>query len=93
MFSRHSIRIGGRSVSISLEQEFWDCLRDIAADRNTTLSHLITEVAGEMNDGADGRALASMLRVYVLEEVIREADSAATPGERGQGRLGTRSTS
>jgi len=80
MLTKHSIQIGGRSVSISMEEEFWDCLREIAADRNTTLSRLITEIADEVSGSADGRALASILRVYVLEEIMQEAKSAKVPG-------------
>ena len=80
MLTKHSIQIGGRSVSISMEEEFWDCLREIAADRNTTLSRLITEIADEVSGSTDGRALASILRVYVLEEIMQEAKSARIPG-------------
>jgi predicted DNA-binding ribbon-helix-helix protein len=80
MLTKHSIQIGGRSVSISMEEEFWDCLREIAADRNTTLSRLITEIADKVSGSADGRALASILRVYVLEEIMQEAKSAKVPG-------------
>jgi predicted DNA-binding ribbon-helix-helix protein len=63
-----------------MEEEFWDCLREIAADRNTTLSRLITEIADEVSGSTDGRALASILRVYVLEEIMQEAKSAKVPG-------------
>ena len=80
MLTKHSIQIGGRSVSISMEEEFWDCLREIAADRNTTLSRLITEIADEVSGSTDGRALASILRVYVLEEIMQEAKPARAPG-------------
>jgi predicted DNA-binding ribbon-helix-helix protein len=80
MFTKQSIRIGGRSISVSMEEEFWDCLRDIAAHRNTTLSLLIREIADKVSGSADGRALASILRVYVLEEIMQEAKSARVPG-------------
>jgi predicted DNA-binding ribbon-helix-helix protein len=80
MFTKHSIEIGGRSISIGMEEEFWDCLRDIAADRNTTLSLLIGKIADQVNGSADGRRLASILRVYVLEEIIQRGKSANVPG-------------
>jgi predicted DNA-binding ribbon-helix-helix protein len=79
MFTKHSIRIGGRSVSIRMEEEFWDCLRDIAADRNATLSVLVSEIAGEVNGNADPQALASILRVYALEQIMRTAKSSSEP--------------
>jgi predicted DNA-binding ribbon-helix-helix protein len=79
MFTKHSIRIGGRSVSIRMEEEFWDCLRDIAADRNATLSVLVSEIAGKANGNADAQALASILRVYALEQIMRAAKSSSEP--------------
>jgi len=79
MFTTHSLRVGGRSVSIRMEEEFWDCLRDIAADRNATLSALVSQIAGEANGKADAQALASMLRVYALEQVMRAAKSSSEP--------------
>jgi predicted DNA-binding ribbon-helix-helix protein len=65
-----------------MEEEFWDCFRDIAAERNTTLSALIKEIVGKVDSNADGRALASILRVYTLEEVMQAAKSLSVPGER-----------
>src|ERR1700681_4231650 len=66
MFTKHSIRIAERVTSVSMEEEFWDALRDIAADRNTTLSALLKEIIGQTDGPADGRRIASMLRVFIL---------------------------
>jgi predicted DNA-binding ribbon-helix-helix protein len=80
MFTKQSIQIDGHSISISMEEEFWDCLRDIAADRNTTLSLLIREIVANVSDSTDGHTLASILRVYILEEIMRKAKSQRVPG-------------
>jgi predicted DNA-binding ribbon-helix-helix protein len=70
MFTKHSIRIAERVATVSMEEEFWDALRDIAADRNTTLSALLKEITGQIEGPADGRRIASMLRVFILEQYM-----------------------
>lgn len=70
MFTKHSIRIAERVTTVSMEEEFWDALRDIAADRNTTLSALLKEVIAQIDGPADGRRVASMLRVFILEQYM-----------------------
>jgi predicted DNA-binding ribbon-helix-helix protein len=59
---KHSIFIGGRKTSISLEDEFWKSLREIAAWRGETLSHLITRIDAERKFGN----LSSASRLFVL---------------------------
>jgi predicted DNA-binding ribbon-helix-helix protein len=70
MFAKYSIRIGERAISVNMETKFWDALRDIAADRNTTLSALLKQIAAKLDRNIDGRRLASVLRVFVLEQII-----------------------
>ncbi|MGP0094993.1 MAG: ribbon-helix-helix domain-containing protein [Xanthobacteraceae bacterium] len=53
-----------------MEEEFWNALRDIAADRDTTLSVLIKEIVGTI-DRKPGRCqTASVFRTYVLEHYL-----------------------
>ena len=84
MFTKHSIRIAERVTSVSMEEEFWDALRDIAADRNTTLSALLKEVIGQIDGPADGRRIASMLRVFILEQYMpaKQLEMQDTHGAR-----------
>jgi predicted DNA-binding ribbon-helix-helix protein len=82
MLAKHSIRIKERNINIRLEQEFWNYLRDIAAERDITLSALVKEVIGELGSESDGRAIASTLRVYVLDEVMRAARVSSEVGEQ-----------
>ena len=67
MYITYSVSAGDSETDVSMEEEFWDCLRDIAADRNTTFSVLINEVAAKVGGAVDGRRLASVFRTYVLE--------------------------
>jgi predicted DNA-binding ribbon-helix-helix protein len=71
MFIKHSIPTGERVITVSMEGEFWDALRDIAADRNTVLSVLLKEITAEVAGNTDGRELASAFRVYILEHYLR----------------------
>jgi predicted DNA-binding ribbon-helix-helix protein len=70
MFTKYSIRVGERVINVSMETKFWDAMRDIAADRNTTLSALLKQITAEIDRNVDGRRLASLLRVYILEQFI-----------------------
>lgn len=58
---KRSMKISGHRTSISLEDPFWQALRDIALDRNISLSALVAEI-----DGARDGNLSSAIRVYVL---------------------------
>jgi predicted DNA-binding ribbon-helix-helix protein len=61
--TKHSFTLHGHRTSISLEPEFWDAFRQIAADRRTPLNQL----AAEIDDARTGDAgLASAIRVFVL---------------------------
>ena len=60
--AKHSLTIAGHRTSISLEQAFWDALREIADARRLSLAALIGEI-----DASRGAAnLSSAIRVFVL---------------------------
>jgi predicted DNA-binding ribbon-helix-helix protein len=60
---KRSVTIAGHRTSVSLEEPFWEALREIAKARGQSLNKLITEVdAGR----APGTGLSSALRVFVL---------------------------
>lgn len=62
MMKKRSVRISGHETSISLEEQFWRSLKEIAAVRGMSLTSLIAEIDEER----DGN-LSSSLRVYALE--------------------------
>jgi predicted DNA-binding ribbon-helix-helix protein len=59
---KRSIVLAGHKTSISLEDEFWSSLRDIARSGKTTLSQLIAGIDGQRNQGN----LSSAVRLFVL---------------------------
>ena len=60
---KHSLSIAGHRTSISLEDEFWIALRELASTRGVSLAVL----AGEIDAGRGGANLSSAIRVYVLK--------------------------
>lgn len=58
---KHSVTIRGHRTSITLETEFWQSLKDIAAASATSLNALITSI-----DAQDPENLSSALRLFVL---------------------------
>ena len=61
---KRSIVRNGQKTSVSLEQEFWDALREIAALQNIKLTRLV----GQIDQGRDGRNLSSAIRVFLLKQ-------------------------
>ena len=48
---------------MSLEDEFWNALKEIASDRNATLSELVSDIDAQRQHSN----LSSTLRLFVLE--------------------------
>jgi predicted DNA-binding ribbon-helix-helix protein len=68
---KRSIVIGKHNTSISLEDNFWACLRQIARERATTASKLI----GMLDAKRNGANLSSMIRVFVLNHYCNNVAS------------------
>ena len=60
---KHSIDIAGRKTSISLEDVFWNSLREIAHGRKETLSQLVASI----DTNRTAANLSSAIRVFVLD--------------------------
>ncbi len=61
---KYSVAIDGHRTSVSLEPEFWQALKNIAAARRESLGALVSKV-----DRTRQGNLSSALRVFVLEEM------------------------
>jgi predicted DNA-binding ribbon-helix-helix protein len=61
---KRSVLVSGHATSVSVEQEFWDALKQISARRDQSVNDLISEL-----DLQRGRNLSSAIRVFVLREV------------------------
>jgi predicted DNA-binding ribbon-helix-helix protein len=78
---KRSVVIGGHKTSVSLEDEFWSGLKEIASGRNMTLSDLVATV----ERGRETGNLSSSLRLYVLDSYRQRAAGRASEGQNGAG--------
>jgi len=62
---KRSVKISGHSTSITLEDEFWQALKDIAKEKKISLNKLISDIDENENEGN----LSSALRLYVLRSL------------------------
>jgi predicted DNA-binding ribbon-helix-helix protein len=62
MIKKRSVDIAGHRTSVSIEEPFWDALRDIATRGNVSVNQLIATI-----DSAREGNLSSAIRVYVLK--------------------------
>lgn len=60
---KRSIKVGGRSISVSLEDAFWEGFRDLAALDGVTLGELLCAISSDLQAGG----LSSAVRVYILK--------------------------
>ena len=60
---KRSIVVAGHKTSVSLEDAFWQALKDIAGERHVTLSDLVASIDAGRRHGN----LSSALRLCVLE--------------------------
>ena len=60
---KRSIVIAGHKTSVSLEDAFWKCLKEIAGGRDVTLSDLVASIDSERRHGN----LSSAIRLFVLD--------------------------
>ncbi len=61
---KRSIAVGGHKTSLSLEDAFWNALKEIASHRKLTLSELVHAV----DSGRQHSNLSSALRLFVLDQ-------------------------
>jgi predicted DNA-binding ribbon-helix-helix protein len=69
---KRSLSIAGHRTSVSLEDPFWDALKQIAATEERTIAALIAEVDSKR----DATNLSSALRLHVLAHYKRLARDA-----------------
>ena len=67
---KRSVKIQGHATSISMEDEFWQALKSLAAAEKRPLSSLIAEI-----DRKRGRQnLSSALRLYILSDLQQKLE-------------------
>lgn len=68
---KRSIVIAGHKTSVSLEDAFWKCLKEIAGGRDMTLSDLVATIDTDRRQGN----LSSAIRLFVLDHYRGMLDS------------------
>ena len=66
---KRSIAVDGHKTSVSLEDEFWQGLRDIAWERRKTLSDLLASIDADRTTN-----LSSAIRLFILRH-YRDGES------------------
>jgi predicted DNA-binding ribbon-helix-helix protein len=60
---KRSVVVAGHKTSVSLEDAFWNALKEIARELHMTLSELVAEIDAQRQLGN----LSSALRLFVLD--------------------------
>jgi predicted DNA-binding ribbon-helix-helix protein len=63
MVVKRSVLLADHKTSVSLEDDFWNALKEIADDRHLTLSELVSGIDKQRQHGN----LSSALRLFVLK--------------------------
>ena len=61
---KRSVLVAGHRTSVSLEPEFWEALKGIAARRGASLNQLIAGIDAERTGN-----LSSAIRIFVLKSL------------------------
>ena len=72
---KRSIVIAGHKTSVSLEHAFWQGLKDIAGERDLTLSDLVATIDTDRHHGN----LSSAIRLFVLDYYRERARMSPPP--------------
>jgi predicted DNA-binding ribbon-helix-helix protein len=81
---KRSILLSGHKTSVSLEEAFWQGLKEIASGRNMSVSALIGTIDGRRTEGN----LSSGIRLFVLDHYRALAAQQAEAAVRQDGRAG-----
>ena len=77
---KRSIVVAGHKTSVSLEEAFWNGMKEISGLRNMTLSELVGEIDNNRQQGN----LSSAIRLFVLDYFRSRAMPAVPTDVRPQ---------
>jgi predicted DNA-binding ribbon-helix-helix protein len=72
---QHTIKVGDRKTSISIEDDFWNSLKEIANQRGETLIHLLSNINAERKTAN----LSSAVRLFVVGFYRDQFNSGSKP--------------
>jgi len=73
--TKRSVVIGGHKTSVSLEEPFWNAVREIAGSQQITVSSLLRQIDLERRNSN----LSSAIRVFVLENARAQMTGMPPP--------------
>jgi predicted DNA-binding ribbon-helix-helix protein len=65
---KRSAVVGDRKTSVSLENEFWEALKDIAQSQHMPLSALLAKIKAEHQQNG----MSSAIRVFILNHYRKQ---------------------
>jgi predicted DNA-binding ribbon-helix-helix protein len=74
---KRSIVVAGHKTSVSLEEAFWNGMKEISGERNMTLSELVGEIDSKRQQGN----LSSAIRLFVLDHFKSRATGTSGGGD------------
>ena len=74
---KRSIVVAGHKTSVSLEEAFWNGMKEISSERDLTLSELVGQIDGHRQQGN----LSSAIRLFVLDYFRKRAVGLPKSGE------------
>ncbi|MGJ5181641.1 ribbon-helix-helix domain-containing protein [Bradyrhizobium oligotrophicum] len=83
---KRSIVVAGHKTSVSLEEAFWNGMKEISGLRNMTLSELVGEIDNNRQQGN----LSSAIRLFVLDHFKSRATASASPAIEPKGAVDSR---
>ena len=75
LIQKRSVVLDGHKTSVSLEEEFWTGLKEIASSRKITVTDLVAAIDRDRKTGN----LSSALRLYVLAHYRSKQRSLGDP--------------
>jgi predicted DNA-binding ribbon-helix-helix protein len=88
--AKRSVLLGGHKTSVSVENEFWTALKEIAARERLGLSQLVYQIDSQRQHAN----LSSAIRLFVLEDCkARRAGGQPVPAPASDENTGAQSRS
>ncbi len=78
---KRSIVVAGHKTSVSLEEAFWNGMKEISSQRDMTLSELVGEIDSNRQQGN----LSSAIRLFVLDYFRSRATPSGSEDSPGLG--------
>jgi predicted DNA-binding ribbon-helix-helix protein len=63
LLKKRTVEVDGHKTSVSVENEFWDALREMAGVKQITIKRLVEEIERERTS----ENLSSAIRLFVVE--------------------------